>query len=342
MSSEVSSQGPALDTPSPQLPLFDRPHLVHTIFNQPLHLLLRLTSFFLTLCRACPEHPAPIRVVCISDTHSLDPGYIPEGDILIHAGDITDHGTPAELQAAIDRYSALPHPHKYCIAGNHDTYLDPASRVTLPLTDQQNATLDWKSIRYLQNSSHKLYLPTHDRTLHIYGAPQSPLPDPRYAFTYSANENPWQDMIPLGIDILVTHTPPKHHLDLPQALGCPHLAVEVERVKPLLHVFGHVHAGRTDFEGRLRSGRERVIWDRARDALKSGLDRKARGLLWDLGDLGLWWDLGRLTGWACYAVLWEIHWGGKRPMKRSTLMVNAAAMYEGTGRLGNEVQVVEI
>jgi len=224
-----------MDTPSPQLPLFDRPSLIHTILNQPLHLLLRLTSLFFTLCRPNPTSKAPIRMVCISDTHSLDPGHIPDGDILIHAGDITDYGNPAELQAAINHYSALPHPHKYIIAGNHDSYLDPTSRATLSLADQQHEPLDWRSLKYLQHSSHKLYLPTHKRTLNIYGAPQSPLPDPKYAFTNPGTENPWKDTIPSDIDILITHTPPKHHLDLPQALGCPHLAAEVERVKPLLH-----------------------------------------------------------------------------------------------------------
>jgi predicted phosphodiesterase len=306
---------------------------VHTVLNQPLHLLLRLTSFFLTRCRPYPKPKAPIRIVCISDTHSLDPGHIPDGDILIHAGEITDHGTPAELQAGIDHYSAMPHPHRYIIAGNHDTYLDPNSRTTLTLADQQHESLKWKSFRYLQHSSHKLHLPTHNRTLNIHGAPQSSLPDPKYAFTYPATENPWQDTIPSDADIVITHTPPKHHLDLPQALGCPHLAAEVERVKPLLHAFGHVHAGRTDFEGRLRNGRERVIWDQAQKALQSGLDRKARGLLLDWCNLGLWWDLARLAGWGCCAVLQERLWGGGEESEKSTLMVNAALMYEGTGRM---------
>lgn len=113
-------------------------------------------------------------------------------------------------------------------------------------------------------------------------------------------------------------------------------------MKPLLHVFGHVHAGRTDFEGRLRHGRERVIWDRAQRALQSGLDRKARGLLLDLCNLGLWCDLGKLAGWACSAMLRERLWGREEDKSRSTLMINAALMYEGTGRMGNKVQVVEI
>lgn len=113
-------------------------------------------------------------------------------------------------------------------------------------------------------------------------------------------------------------------------------------MKPLLHVFGHVHAGRTDFEGRLHRGRERVIWDRAQTALQSGLNRRARGLLLDLFNHGLWWDLGRPVGWACWAVLRERIWDGGETLQGGTLMVNAALMYEGMGRMGNEVQVIEI
>jgi predicted MPP superfamily phosphohydrolase len=336
----MSSKGPHLDAPSPQLPLFDRPSLLHTILSQPLHLLLRLICYLITLCRPQGRHQAPVRIVCISDTHSLDPGYIPDGDILIHAGDITDHGTPAELQAALDLYSALPHRHKFIIAGNHDTYLDPVSRETLCPADQQHISLDWGTLTCLQHSSEKIHLAVQNRTLHIYGAPQSPLPDPTFAFTYQPVEDVWQNTVPPETDILITHTPPKHHLDLPRALGCPHLAAEVQRVKPLLHVFGHVHAGRTDFEGRLRNGRERVIWDRVQAALQSGLDREPRGLS-DLCDLGMWWDLGKVVVYGCQSVLQERVWGDN-VVAGSTLMVNAALMFEGSGRLGNKVQVVDI
>jgi predicted phosphodiesterase len=41
-----------------------------------------------------------IRIVCISDTHNAAPGEgytLPKGDILIHAGDLTNNGQPKEL-----------------------------------------------------------------------------------------------------------------------------------------------------------------------------------------------------------------------------------------------------
>jgi hypothetical protein len=57
--------------------------------------------------------------------------------------------------------------------------------------------------------------------------------------------------VPDDINILITHRPPKYHLDL-CGLGCAHLLSEFWRTRPLLHVFGHIHAGR---------GQERVHYD---------------------------------------------------------------------------------
>lgn len=173
---------------------FDRPHLLHTLLTQPLHLLIRLASHFLTILRPLPfstqRQARKIRIVCISDTHSLDPGPIPPGDILIHSGDITAHGTPSELQTAVDHLSTLPHPHKFIIAGNHDTYLDPNSRQTLSEADQNPPKpLDWKNLTYLQHTSATITIPSkpsgggHNsqqpaQTLHIHGSPPNPPPQP--------------------------------------------------------------------------------------------------------------------------------------------------------------------
>lgn len=331
---------------------FDRPHLLHTLLTQPLHLLIRLTSHFLTVLRPLPsttQQARKIRIVCISDTHSLDPGPIPSGDILIHSGDITAHGTPAELQTAINHLSTLPHPHKFIIAGNHDTYLDPNSRQTLSEADQNPPkALDWKNLTYLQHSSATITIPSktsgqnfQPRTLHIHGSPQSPLPDPTFAFTYPRNQDAWTSTIPPETDILITHTPPSTRLDLPHAMGCSYLSSEVARTKPLLHVFGHIHAGRSDFEGWLQGGRTRIVWDAAENARCRGLARRARGIVWDVMNLGLWWDLGLVVFYGVKAVVWERVWGG-RLGGASTIFVNAAMMYEGSGRLGNGVQVFDV
>ena len=63
-------------------------------------------------------HGDAIRIVCISDTHNDDcSADLPDGDILIHAGDMTDDGTMEELEKAYRWISKLPHKFKVIVAG---------------------------------------------------------------------------------------------------------------------------------------------------------------------------------------------------------------------------------
>lgn len=48
------------------------------------------------------------RFVCISDTHSRS-FEIPDGDVLLHSGDLTDHGTIADLEKTMEWLEGLPH-----------------------------------------------------------------------------------------------------------------------------------------------------------------------------------------------------------------------------------------
>ena len=103
---------------------FDPPTLVDMILDSPVKAFISaLYSFFLAL-RGRPFHaPAsyPIRVVCLSDTHDQVPSEVPDGDLLIHAGDLTNPGTAASIQKQLDWLASLPHPHKIVVAGNHDS-----------------------------------------------------------------------------------------------------------------------------------------------------------------------------------------------------------------------------
>lgn len=61
------------------------------------------------------------RIVCVSDTH----GYgtreaafrLPKGDVLIHAGDITNRGTEAEFRKAVEWIQQADFEVKIVIAG---------------------------------------------------------------------------------------------------------------------------------------------------------------------------------------------------------------------------------
>jgi 3',5'-cyclic AMP phosphodiesterase CpdA len=51
-----------------------------------------------------PETLRRTRIVCISDTHNSTP-RLPEGDVLIHAGDLTNQGSYSEVQSP---FSIIP------------------------------------------------------------------------------------------------------------------------------------------------------------------------------------------------------------------------------------------
>jgi hypothetical protein len=109
----------------------------------------------------------PIHVVCISDTHNthLSQPDLPDGDILIHSGDLTQSGSLAELRAALNWLNAQPHPNKIFIAGNHDTALaDPAIRKVIVEL--------YPGLVYLEDSC--VELAVHGRTVRVYGSPHTP------------------------------------------------------------------------------------------------------------------------------------------------------------------------
>lgn len=315
----------------------------------PVKLLLYHAYHLINSLRSTPTpSDLPIRIVCISDTHNNIPEDVPPGDILIHAGDMTNEGSIEEIQRQVDWLASLPHKEVVVISGNHDTYLDPRTRPSLS-EDKRTGTIDWKRVHYLQHRRLSLTLTiessnsetertrllsgSRHRRIRIYGAPQIPACGPMsiHAFQYERGRDAWSETVPEDTDILITHTPPKYHMDLPlpSGMGCEHLMAEVKRVKPALHVFGHVHWG---------AGQEVVWWDGCRDAYENGMQVRSR---WTLGLLNpwLWWNVIRVGYRGLRGLIWDKVWGGQGS---HTIMVNAAQMYGNTGRLGNPVQIVEI
>ena len=191
------------------------------------------------------QDPDRARIVCISDSHSrhacLPP--LPLGDVLIHAGDLTDSGTESELYSALAWLNAAPHPHKIFIAGNHDVGLANPSICAALLAR-------FPALTYLQDSSTTIAV--RDRLLSIYGSPRTPSRGPHGVFHYGPWEDPrWDASIPPYTDVLVTHGPPAFHLTTypggsGEGAGCPALlrALWDARPRPRLHLFGHVHRGR--------------------------------------------------------------------------------------------------
>ncbi|KAK5661607.1 hypothetical protein OQA88_9707 [Cercophora sp. LCS_1] len=223
-----------------------------------------------------------VSVVCISDTHNSQP-ELPNGDILIHAGDLTQSGSRAEIQTALDWLQSQPHQHKIVIAGNHDLLLDSqCDEIGHRIRSGPSAErplLQWGDLIYLQDSSIALAL-ANGRQLKIYGSPRSPKHG-SWAFQYPGQDDVWKGMIPDDVDILVTHAPPMGHLDM-FGIGCSHLLRSLWSIRPKLHVFGHVHAG---------YGHEFLRYDPLQAAFEQTV--KAKGGLWNLVRVmrGLLWTM---------------------------------------------------
>ena len=176
-----------------------------------------------------------VRIVCISDTHGQHTKLsVPDGDVLIHAGDFMAFGDrPKEVVDFNQWLGKQPHGHKVVIAGNHDLMFERHPGAARELLG--NAI-------YLENSGAKV------AGLTIWGSPVQPEFN-NWAFNVArgaAIRRYWK-MIPANTDVLVTHGPPFGVLDKAHPssahLGCEELAKAVEQIKPRLHVFGHIHGG---------------------------------------------------------------------------------------------------
>lgn len=71
--------------------------------------------------QAAPKAHRRVRIVCIADTHELHRDLaLPDGDLLIHAGDFTFWNHASKIQDFSNWLGELPHRHKVVIPGNHD------------------------------------------------------------------------------------------------------------------------------------------------------------------------------------------------------------------------------
>jgi predicted phosphodiesterase len=174
-----------------------------------------------------------IRIVAISDTHSwYQQLNVPDADILIHAGDATMSGSVKEIAQFNHWLGTLPHPVKLFCAGNHDLLFERDPYLARSLIT--NAT-------YLQDGLIKVL------GLRIYASPWQPrFFDWAFNLDRGAPIREKWDLIPSLLDILVTHGPPFGILDLTERgeyAGCEELRAAIGRVRPRVHIFGHIHSG---------------------------------------------------------------------------------------------------
>lgn len=172
-----------------------------------------------------------MRIVCISDTHGKHRTMtIPDGDVLVHAGDLTPRGHEKDIKDVNDWLGTLPHKHKIMIAGNHDFEFEK---------NPINARSWITNAHYLCDESLII------DGVKFYGSPWQP----RY-FDWAFNVDRGEplkviwDKIPMDTDVLITHGPPHGILDMTFEkimAGCEELLLAVQRIKPKIHIFGHIH-----------------------------------------------------------------------------------------------------
>jgi len=204
------------------------------------------------------RNQALVTILHLSDTHSLHRSMadLPSADILIHSGDVAKVGSESELGDFNQWLWSIQHKfrHILVISGNHD-YWDTNWR----LNRGEVAAAEAHHPNYLQRKVTNARVLNHELVtvmgLKIWGAGWHP----RRGDSMSGNN--YSD-IPEEVDVLVTHEAAFGIFDL---TGGGHwgssqeLLKAIYRVKPKVHLFGHIHE-------------QRGHWNKAGDRFEGGVE----------------------------------------------------------------------
>lgn len=187
-----------------------------------------------------------MRVVCLSDTHERHAEIdVPDGDLLLHAGDFTGKGDIKAILNFAAWMGSLPHPHKVVIPGNHDLLFEK----------------DWNHARILMGSSGARLLNQEQikvDDLTIWGEPRQP---EFYNWAFNVPREGMRrvwEQAPRNVDIVLTHGPPHGIGDRSgrdERVGCRYLFDYIVEVQPKLVVCGHIHGG----YGRYKVGQTLIV-----------------------------------------------------------------------------------
>ena len=196
------------------------------------------------------------KIVCISDTHTAHYKLkVPDGDILIHAGDFTNHGEQQDIINFATWLRSLPHKTKIVVPGNHDIMFERNESFAREL---------------LNDSCHLLICQSMEsHGLTFYGTPWSPDFFPHHWVFNHAQESIHakrihEDIMDIYPDVIISHSPPFGYLDgCPDLdnpfeevhVGCKVMLRTIEELQPKLFVCGHIHEG----YGTAKIGRTHII-----------------------------------------------------------------------------------
>ena len=188
---------------------------------------------------------------------------IPDGDILIHAGDFTRYGKRADADDFNAWLATLPHKHKIVVNGNHEylapwkserktvishaTYLSqqkidllvsnasPANDTAPAVHDAASATTGSAIAADIANAADTVNFKDTANATRVSAAKTVVKV---FGCQYNARAK-YTQAIPVGTDIVVTHVPAKGLVD--GGFGCPETRKILMKLKPRLVVCGHIH-----------------------------------------------------------------------------------------------------
>ena len=239
----------------------------------------------LTVSSLCT--PPPVRFVHVSDTHHHHKNvYLPEGEVLLHTGDLVGNYGDRDIQKHLSdfldwlvkmssRFQLIA-----IIAGNHDTLLDE-ERYPREAAKVKRAFLSQlpSNVRYLEHTG------VEYQGLKIWGSPTVCCREETLGKRYLSNaferrraerQQIWSQ-IPEGLDVLMTHVPP-HRILCSSDCGCELLLNRLKQLSqpPLFHCFGHDH----DYYGVKASSSVNTIFINGALEEVRRMDRGAEGCGW--------------------------------------------------------------
>lgn len=179
-----------------------------------------------------------MKIIHISDTHGVHNKLIIEDcDVLVHSGDFSDGSHKSTLNF-LKWFSNLKPKYKILVAGNHDKWFEDIHKKVNKEEFRKDLYEQYKII-YLMDDSVTI------NNIKFYGTPYSL---EFYNWSFMEYEEELSEIyrnIPLDIDVLISHGPPKGILDMTYTnknVGSSSLVYIIEKIKSIKAVlFGHIH-----------------------------------------------------------------------------------------------------
>uniref|UniRef100_A0A7S0ZVA7 Calcineurin-like phosphoesterase domain-containing protein n=1 Tax=Noctiluca scintillans TaxID=2966 RepID=A0A7S0ZVA7_NOCSC len=145
------------------------------------------------------QPPKVLRFVIVSDTHNRhdELGTLPDGDVLLHAGDWSTQGTVQEEEEFRTWILALPHRHKVFVNGNHERVMRQSSK--------EQIRQRFPGCTYLEDDGCEI------EGVRLFGSPWC---DVGAYFARGSDAAAKWAAIPEDTHVLITHLPPEGVRDL--------------------------------------------------------------------------------------------------------------------------------